>query len=52
MNLISRRDVLGLLLAAPAGARAFAAESGGGWMDLFDGRSLDGWKADLVLRAA
>ena len=45
MNLISRRDVLGLLLAAPAGARAFAAESGGGWMDLFDGRSLDGWKA-------
>ena len=44
MNAVSRRDVLAMLLAAPAGARAFAEESGGGWTDLFDGRSLARWK--------
>src|SRR5664279_6562235 len=44
MSTLTRRDVLALLLAAPAAPRAFCDVSGG-WISLFDGKSLDGWKA-------
>src|SRR5688572_15141965 len=40
---ITRRNVLASLLAAPAGLRG--AAEGDGYIALFDGRSLDGWKA-------
>jgi hypothetical protein len=43
MSELTRREVLALLLAAPAAARAFADESDG-WISLFDGKTLDGWK--------
>ena len=43
MPALSRRDLLALLLAAPAAAYAFNDESGD-WISLFDGKSLDGWK--------
>jgi hypothetical protein len=39
----TRRDILGMLLAAPAAARAWAADSYD-WIPLFDGKSLQGWK--------
>jgi hypothetical protein len=42
---LTRRDVLALLLAAPAAGQAFARENSAGWLSLFDGKSLDGWKA-------
>jgi hypothetical protein len=42
---ISRRDLLALLLAAPAAVSAFGQDSGG-WVSLFDGHSLQGWKAN------
>ena len=45
MPALTRRDVLGLLLAAPAAARSFAEENSEPWLTLFDGKSLDGWKA-------
>src|ERR1035441_2024574 len=45
MSALTRRDVLALLLAAPAGARAFAQDSSVPWLPLFDGKSLNGWKA-------
>ncbi|HEV2485246.1 MAG TPA: family 16 glycoside hydrolase [Terracidiphilus sp.] len=45
MPALTRRDLLGLLLAAPAGARAFAQDSSTPWLPLFDGKTLDGWKA-------
>ncbi|WP_109485026.1 DUF1080 domain-containing protein [Occallatibacter savannae] len=47
MSEVTRREVLGLLLAAPAVASCWAGGSGedSGWVPLFDGRSLDGWKA-------
>jgi len=49
MPALTRRDVLALLLAAPAAARSFAqasdSESGPPWIPLFDGKSLEGWKA-------
>jgi hypothetical protein len=35
---------MALLLAAPAALNAFADDAGG-WIPLFDGKSLDGWKA-------
>jgi hypothetical protein len=44
MPALTRRDILGLLLAAPAAARSFADESAP-WLSLFDGKSLAGWKA-------
>ena len=40
----TRREVLGLLLAAPA-VRYTYAEDAGEWIPLFDGKSLQGWKA-------
>ena len=44
MSTLTRRDVLALLLAAPAAPRAFCDVSDG-WISLFDGKSLNGWKA-------
>jgi len=41
---LSRRDVLALLLAAPVAAPGFA-NAAEGWLPLFDGHSLTGWKA-------
>lgn len=41
---LSRRAVSRLLLAAPAVAQAWA-EAPSGWIQLFDGRSLKGWRA-------
>jgi hypothetical protein len=40
MAALSRRDLLGAMLALPA-----PAWQAGGWVALFDGKSLDGWKA-------
>jgi len=46
MSALSRRDLLALLLAAPAAAHALAhGDSDDGWISLFDGKTLDGWKA-------
>src|SRR4051812_10677217 len=39
---ISRRALLASVLTAPACLRA--AEEGEGWVSLFDGKSLNGWK--------
>jgi hypothetical protein len=44
MPSLTRRDLLALLLAAPAATYAFGDDSEG-WIPLFDGHSLDGWKA-------
>jgi hypothetical protein len=44
MPTLTRRDLIALLLAAPAAAYAFSDDSGE-WISLFDGKSLDGWKA-------
>ena len=44
MSTLTRRDVLALLLAAPAAPRAFCDVSDG-WISLFNGKSLAGWKA-------
>lgn len=43
MHTLTRRHVLGLLLAAPA-ARYSCGEDAGGWTSLFDGKSLRDWK--------
>ena len=43
MQTLTRREALGLLLAAPA-VRFTHAEDKGDWIALFDGKSLDGWK--------
>ena len=45
MSTLTRRDLIALLLAAPAAAYAFKDDSGD-WISLFDGKSLDGWKAN------
>jgi hypothetical protein len=45
MPVLSRRDLLALLLAAPASVSLFG-EDLGGWVSLFDGHSLKGWKAN------
>lgn len=45
MPALTRRHVLALLLAAPAATRAFAQDTSAGWLDLFDGKTLNGWKA-------
>jgi 3-keto-disaccharide hydrolase len=42
MSVLTRREFLPLLLAAPEAVHALGSESGG-WLTLFDGRSLDGW---------
>ncbi|MDR3792184.1 MAG: DUF1080 domain-containing protein [Terracidiphilus sp.] len=44
LPVLSRRDVFALLLAAPAATRSWAAAPAD-WLSLFDGRSLQGWKA-------
>ena len=44
MTELSRRDLIALLLAAPVGVYAFN-EDAQDWISLFDGKSLDGWKA-------
>jgi hypothetical protein len=44
MHMLSRREVLGLLLAAPA-IQYTHSEEAGEWISLFDGKSLNGWKA-------
>ena len=43
MSALTRRDLIALLLAAPAAVYAFNDDSGE-WISLFDGKSLDGWK--------
>ena len=43
MPTLTRRDLIALLLAAPAAAYAFSDDSGD-WISLFDGKSLNGWK--------
>ncbi len=45
MSELSRRDLIAMLLAAPAAAYAFNEESPE-WIPLFDGKTLDGWKAN------
>jgi len=45
MTVLTRRDLMALLLAAPAAAYAFNDDSAE-WISLFDGKSLDGWKAN------
>jgi hypothetical protein len=45
MPTLTRRDLIALLLAAPAAAYALSDDSGD-WISLFDGKSLDGWKAN------
>jgi len=42
MPILTRRDLLALMLAAPVSAYAFGDESGD-WISLFDGKSLDEW---------
>jgi len=45
MSTLSRRDLIAILLAAPAAAYALPDDSAD-WISLFDGKSLDGWKAN------
>ena len=45
---LTRREILALLLSAPVAASGWAQDisgSGAPWIPLFDGKSLDGWKA-------
>jgi len=44
VHALTRREMLGMLLAAPA-AHFTYAEDKGEWISLFDGKSLNGWKA-------
>ncbi len=41
---LTRREVMALLMAAPAAAYALNDDTDG-WISLFDGKTLDGWKA-------
>lgn len=43
MSALTRREILAMLLTAPAATRAWAQNSPD-WIPLFNGRSLDGWK--------
>ncbi len=45
MDTLTRRELIGLLLTAPVGAYAFG-EDAGEWISLFDGKTLDGWRAN------
>jgi hypothetical protein len=45
MSTLPRRDLLALLLAAPAAVNVFGDDSSA-WIPLFDGKSLNGWKAN------
>jgi uncharacterized protein Usg len=42
---LTRRELLALLLAAPTAAQTLVGETDG-WISLFDGNSLAGWKAN------
>ena len=44
MAQLTRREVMALLMAAPAAAYALNDDKDG-WISLFDGKTLDGWKA-------
>ena len=44
MPTLTRRNLIALLLASPAVVRALGDDSGE-WISLFDGASLEGWKA-------
>jgi hypothetical protein len=44
MSELTRREILAMLLVAPAATRAWAQDSSE-WFPLFDGKSLNGWKA-------
>jgi hypothetical protein len=44
MSKLTRREILAMLLTAPAATHSWAQNSTG-WFPLFDGNSLDGWKA-------
>src|SRR5947208_13722161 len=46
MTELTRREILAMLLAAPAATSSWAQETAGnsGWIPLFDGKSLNGWK--------
>jgi hypothetical protein len=44
MHKLTRREILAMLLTAPAATRSWAQNSAG-WYSLFDGNSLNGWKA-------
>jgi 3-keto-disaccharide hydrolase len=49
MSTLTRRDLIAFLLAAPATVRAFCGDPSGDsadWIALFDGKSLEGWKAN------
>ncbi len=47
MHTLSRRDLIALLLAAPAAFSSLSsfADDSSDWIPLFDGKSLNGWKA-------
>ena len=44
LPVLSRRDLFALLLAAPVAVRSYA-DAPAEWIALFDGRTLEGWKA-------
>src|SRR4051794_25577395 len=44
MSDLTRREILAILLSAPAASRAWAQDSED-WFQLFDGKTLQGWKA-------
>jgi hypothetical protein len=44
MSEFTRREILAMLFTAPAATRAWA-QSSSDWFPLFDGKSLQGWKA-------
>jgi len=44
MSDLTRREILAMLLSAPAASRAWAQDSED-WFQLFDGKTLQGWKA-------
>lgn len=44
MAMMNRREMMALLMAAPAAAYALKDETDG-WIPLFDGKTLNGWKA-------
>src|SRR5580765_8083482 len=43
MSELTRREILAMLLAAPATSWCWSQESSA-WIPLFDGKSLNGWK--------
>ncbi len=45
MPTLTRREVIVSLMSAPAAVHAFSEDSGD-WISLFNGHSLDGWKAN------